>query len=108
MPPYYFIIDVIADNLSTHKGNTDWLTAHSNVTLYLRPRRRIGSIRLKYDFRILQREVLRGASFESIGKLAQAIKYFTAVYYINTLPFIWRKCEVNRTQLRNTIFNLYN
>ncbi|WP_420887733.1 hypothetical protein [Candidatus Nitrotoga arctica] len=56
----------------------------------------------------MQREVLREASFKSIDKLAQAIKDFTAVYNINASPCIWRKREVNRTQLHNTIFNLYN
>lgn len=101
-------IHIILDNLSTHKGNADWLAAHPNVKLHFTPTSASWLNQVEIWFGILQRKALRGASFESIDKLTQAIKDFTAAYNKNASPFVWRKREVKGAQLRNTIINLCN
>ncbi len=101
-------IHIILDNLSTHKGNTDWLAAHPNVILHFTPTSASWLNQIEIWFGILQRKALRGASFESIDKLTQAINDFTTAYNKNASPFIWRKREVKGAQLRNTIINLCN
>ena len=87
-------IHIILDNLSTHKGNTDWLAAHPNVILHFTPTSASWLNQIEIWFGILQRKALRGASFESIDKLTQDIKDFTTAYNKNASPFIWRKREV--------------
>lgn len=99
-------IHIILDNLSTHRGNTDWLAAHPNVILHFTPTSASWLNQIEIWFGILQRKTLRGASFKSIDKLAQAINDFTTAYNKNASPFIWRKHEVKGAQLRNTIINL--
>ena len=101
-------IHIILDNLSTHKGNTDWLAAHPNVILHFTPTSASWLNQIEIWFGILQRKALRGASFGSIDKLTQAIKDFTTAYNKNASPFVWRKREVKGAQLRNTIINLCN
>lgn len=101
-------IHIILDNLSTHKGNDDWLAAHPNVKLHFTPTSASWLNQVEIWFGILQRKALRGASFESINKLTQAIEDFTAAYNKNASPFVWRKREVKGAQLRNTIINLCN
>ncbi|MDP2785604.1 MAG: IS630 family transposase [Sulfurimicrobium sp.] len=101
-------IHIILDNLSTHKGNADWLAANPNVTLHFTPTSASWLNQIEIWFGILQRKALRGASFESIDKLTQAIKDFTAAYNKNAAPFVWRKREAKGAQLRNTIVNLCN
>lgn len=101
-------IHIILDNLSTHKGNDDWLAAHPNVKFHFTPTSASWLNQVEIWFGILQRKALRGASFESINKLTQAIQDFTAAYNKNAEPFVWRKREVKGAQLRNTIINLCN
>lgn len=59
-------------------------------------------------FGIMTRKTFRGASFSRISQLTQAINEFIAVYNEQITPFVWRKREVNGSQLRNTIANLRN
>ena len=101
-------IRIILDNLSTHKGNTDWLATHPNVTLHFTPTSASWLNQIERWFGILQRKALRGANFDSINKLSQAIKDFTAAYNKNASPFVWRKREVKGAQLRNAMINLCN
>lgn len=101
-------IHIILDNLSTHKGNADWLATNPKVTLHFTPTSASWLNQIEIWFGILQRKALRGASFESIDKLTQDIKDFTTAYNKNASPFIWRKREVKGAPLRNTIVNLCN
>ena len=57
---------------------------------------------------ILSRKALRGASFRDIEQLRKAIEDFVAAYGPAAKPFVWRKREVQGSQLRNTIVNLRN
>ena len=101
-------IHVILDNLSTHKKNDDWLTAHPNVTFHFTPSSASWLNQVEIWFGIFQRKTLTNASFRSIEQLTKAIHDFTAAYNENAAPFIWRKREVRGAQLRNTIVNLRN
>jgi hypothetical protein len=56
----------------------------------------------------MTRKTSRGASFDSIDQLTQAINDFIAAYNDKAAPFVWRKREVKGSQLRNTIVNLRN
>ena len=99
---------VILDNLSTHKKNDDWLTAHPNVTFHFTPTSASWLNQVEIWFGIFSRKALAGASFASIAQLVQAIRDFTEAYNRNAAPFVWRKREVKGAQLRNTIVNLRN
>jgi hypothetical protein len=56
----------------------------------------------------LSRKALRGASFNSVQELAEAIMDFIDVHNSNPKPYVWKKREVRGSQLRNTIKNLCN
>jgi hypothetical protein len=96
------------DNLSTHKKNEQWLSAHPNVTFHFTPTSASWLNQVEIWFGIFQRKTLNNASFTSIEQLTQAIHAFTAAYNDKAAPFIWRKREVRGAQLRNTIVNLCN
>ena len=101
-------IHVILDNYSTHKKNHDWLAEHPNVHFHYTPTSASWLNQVEIWFGILTRKTLSGASFESTAQLTQAVEAFIAIHNQNAAPFIWRKREVRRAQLRNTIVNLRN
>lgn len=80
----------------------------SPITLTLRPRQRIGSIRLKYDLEFCNAKYSREASFESIDKLAQAFKDFTAVYNINARRAFGASVKLIGLNSTTLSLNLYN
>jgi hypothetical protein len=49
---------------------------------------------------------VRNASFTSINQLIGTIGDFTVAYNENATPFVWRKREVEGSQLQNTIVDL--
>ena len=58
---------------------------------------------------ILSRKVLKGASFESLEALHEALEKFINAYNRdNPHPFTWRKRDVKGCELRNTLSNLKN
>jgi transposase len=101
-------IHVILDNYCIHKKNDEWLTAHPNVHFHFTPTSASWLNQVEIWFGIFSRKALKGASFESIEHLRQAIEAFVAAYGPTAKPFVWRKREVKGTQLRNTIANLCN
>ena len=101
-------IHVILDNYCIHKKNDEWLAAHPNVHFHFTPTSASWLNQVEIWFGIFSRKALKGASFESIEHLRQAIEAFVAAYGPNAKPFVWRKREVKGTQLRNTITNLCN
>ncbi|WP_026600694.1 IS630 family transposase [Methylomonas sp. 11b] len=101
-------IHVILDNYCTHKKNEEWLATHPNVNFHFTPTSASWLNQVEIWFGILSRKTLRGASFNSVEQLKQAIKDFVAAYNNNASPFVWRKREVKGSQLRNTIVNLCN
>ena len=57
---------------------------------------------------MFSRKALWGASFIKTDQLKQAIEDFVAAYRPTAKPFVWRKCEVKGSKLKNTIVNLCN
>lgn len=101
-------IHVILDNYCIHKKNDAWLAAHPNVHFHFTPTSASWLNQVEIWFGIFSRKALKGASFENIEHLRQAIEAFVAAYGPTAKPFVWRKREVKGTQLRNTIANLCN
>ncbi|MFZ2447572.1 MAG: IS630 family transposase [Syntrophobacteraceae bacterium] len=101
-------IHVILDNYCIHKKNDEWLAAHPNVHFHFTPTSASWLNQVEIWFGIFSRKALKGASFESIEHLRQAIEAFVAAYGPTAKPFVWRKREIKGTQLRNTIANLCN
>lgn len=101
-------IHVILDNYCTHKKNEAWLAEHPNVFFHFTPTSASWLNQVEIWFGILTRKALKGASFNSVEDLKQAINDFCDVYHENAKPFVWKKREVNGSQLKNTIANLQN
>ncbi len=101
-------IHVILDNYCIHKRNDAWLAAHPKVTFHFTPTSASWLNMVEIWFGILSRKALKGASFESLDQLREAIEAFIEAYQQNAKPFIWRKREVKGSQLKNTIVNLRN
>jgi transposase len=101
-------LHVILDNYCTHKKCDAWLAQHPNVHFHFTPTSASWLNQVEIWFGILSRKALRGASFQNVAALRQAIEDFVAVYNPAARPFRWRKREVRGAQLRNTIVNLCN
>lgn len=99
-------IHVILDNYCIHKRNDTWLAAHPNVFFHYTPTSASWLNQVEIWFGIMSRKALRGASFQNVEELRQAIEAFVAAYSQNTKPFVWRKREVKGSQLRDTIVNV--
>jgi transposase len=99
-------IHVIVDNYCIHKKCDAWLTDHPQVTFHYTPTSASWLNLVEVWFGIMSRKALRGASFRSTEELHTAIDAFIAAYTETAKPFVWRKREVNGSQLRNTIANL--
>lgn len=101
-------IHVILDNYCIHKRNEQWLAAHPNVTFHFTPTSASWLNLVEVWFGLLSRKALKGASFQNIDQLREAIEAFIEVYQENAKPFAWRKRQVKGSQLKNTIVNLCN
>jgi transposase len=101
-------VHIILDNYCTHKKNDEWLASHPNVNFHFTPTSASWLNQVEIWFGILSCKALRGASFNNVEQLTQAIKDFVAAYNNKANPFVWRKREVKGSQLRNTIVNLCN
>ncbi len=101
-------LHIIADNHSIHKGLDNWLAEHPNVHLHYTPTSASWLNMVEIWFGIFTRKVLKGASFASlddlVAKIMDYIKYYPEVAH----PFVWRKREVNGSQIRDTLYNLCN
>ena len=99
-------LHVILDNYCTHKKCDTWLAEHPNVHFHYTPTSASWLNLVEVWFGIMSRKALRGANFNSVEALRQAIESFIAVYNPTAKPFKWRKREVKGAQLRDTIVNL--
>lgn len=106
--PNYREIHVILDNYCTHKKNEAWLQKHPNVYFHFTPTSASWLNQIEIWFGIFTRKVLRGAGFENITKLKNAIESYIKYYNKSPKPFVWRKRKVKGAQLKNTIVNLSN
>jgi len=101
-------LHVILDNYCIHKRCTEWLEQHSKVHFHFTPTSASWLNQIEIWFGILSRKVLRGASFDSVTQLADAIREYIDFYNQNPKPFVWRKREVTGSQLKNTVANFCN
>jgi hypothetical protein len=69
-------LEVILDNLSTHKKNEAWLARHPLVTFHYTPTRASWLNQVEGWFSILQGKSLTGASFTSVEQLKEHIDAF--------------------------------
>ena len=96
----------ILDNYCIHKRCDEWLAAHPNVTFHFTPTSASWLNQIEIWFGIMSRKVLRGASFNSTDELAQAIEMYIHAYNESAEPFVWKKREVNGSQIKNNLSNL--
>jgi transposase len=101
-------LHVVLDNLSIHKKWDEWLARHPSVFFHYTPTSASWLNQVEIWFGILTRKSLKGASFASVDALVAHIGAYLKAYNQNPMPFVWKKREVQGTQLRNTAKNLAN
>jgi transposase len=97
---------VILDNYCIHKRCDEWLNAHKNVFFHYTPTSASWLNQVEIWFNIMSRKVLRGASFDSITALSEAIVGYIEHYNSSATPFVWKKREVSGSQIKNKLSNL--
>ena len=97
---------VILDNYCIHKRCDEWLNAHPNVFFHFTPTSASWLNQVEIWFNIMSRKVLRGASFDSVQALSDAIMGYIDNYNDTAKPFVWKKREVSGSQIKNKLSNL--
>ena len=97
---------VILDNYCIHKRCDAWLQTHPNVFFYYTPTSASWLNMVEIWFNIMSRKVLRGASFDSTGTLAEAISGYINAYNEMAKPFVWKKRGIKGSQIKNNLSNL--
>lgn len=93
-------IHVILDNLSTHKPKRDlWLARHPRVHFHFTPTHASWLSLIECWFSVLQRQVLKGASWTHPKQIVEAVDAYVSAANDNPTPFEWRKTEVRPTGL---------
>jgi DDE superfamily endonuclease len=80
-------LEVIIDNLNTHKKNEDWLTRHPLVTFHFTPTRASWLNQVEGWFSILQ-------------GLKAHMDAFIDTYNIDAEPFVWTKSKVHQRRVK--------
>jgi transposase len=93
-------LEVILDNLNTHKKNEQWLARHPKVTFHYTPTRASWLNQVEAWFSILQGQSLAGASFTSVEQLRQHIDAFIDTYNEDAEPFAWTKSKVHQRRVK--------
>ena len=93
-------LEVILDNLNTHKKNEQWLARHPKVTFHYTPTRASWLNQIEGWFSILQGQSLTGASFTSVEHLKEHIDAFIERYNQNAEPFVWTKSKVHQRRVK--------
>jgi len=93
-------IEVILDNLNTHKKNDTWLKRHTNVTFHYTPTRASWLNQVECWFSILQGQSLADASFSSVEQLKKHICDFIEAYNETAEPFVWTKSKVYQRRVK--------
>jgi len=99
---------VVLDNYCIHKRCDEWLRDHPDVFFHYTPTSASWLNQVEIWFNIMTRKVLRGASFDNVKQLIEAIEKYIAAYNEYAEPFEWKKREVKGSQIRDTIANLCN
>ena len=97
---------VILDNYCIHKRCDEWLNAHPNVFFHFTPTSASWLNQVEIWFNIMTRKILRGASFDSVKALSDAIMGYIESYNGVAKPFIWKKREVHGSQIKDILSNL--
>lgn len=97
---------VVLDNYCIHKRCDEWLLGHPNVFFHYTPTSASWLNQVEIWFNIMTRKVLRGASFDNVKQLIDAIEKYIAAYNESAEPFEWKKREVKGSQIKDTISNL--
>jgi transposase len=93
-------LEVILDNLNTHKKNDGWLARHPRVTFHYTPTRASWLSQVECWFSILQGNSLQGTSFTSVEQLREHIDAFIENYNSNAVPFVWTKSKVHQRRVK--------
>jgi transposase len=93
-------LEVILDNLNTHKKNEKWLARHPLVTFHYTPTRASWLNQVECWFSILQGQSLTGASFKSVDDLKAHIDAYIAEYNNTAEPFVWTKSKVHQRRVK--------
>jgi transposase len=93
-------LEVILDNLNTHKKNEKWLARHPKVKFHYTPTRASWLNQVEGWFSILQGQSLTGASFTSVEQLRQHIDAFIETYNEDAEPFAWTKSKVHQRRVK--------
>jgi transposase len=93
-------LEVILDNLNTHKKNEAWLARHPLVTFHYTPTRASWLNQVECWFSILQGQSLTGASFKSVDDLKAHIDAYIAEYNTMAEPFVWTKSKVHQRRVK--------
>lgn len=93
-------LEVILDNLNTHKKNEEWLARHRLVTFHYTPTRASWLNQVEGWFSILQGQSLTGASFTSVEQLREHIDAFIESYNEHAEPFVWTKSKVHQRRVK--------
>jgi len=93
-------LEVILDNLNTHKKNENWLACHPLVTFHYTPTRASWLNQVEGWFSILQGQSLTGASFTSVEQLKEHIDAFIDNYNEQAEPFVWTKSKVHQRRFK--------
>jgi transposase len=93
-------LEVILDNLNTHKKNEEWLARHPLVTFHYTPTRASWLNQVECWFSILQGQSLTGASFKSVDDLKVHIDAYIAEHNATAEPFVWAKSEVHQRRVK--------
>lgn len=93
-------LEVILDNLNTHKKNEEWLARHPLVTFHYTPTRASWLNQVECWFSILQGQSLTGASFKSVDDLKAHIDAYIAEYNNTAEPFVWTKSKVHQRRVK--------
>jgi transposase len=97
---------VILDNYSIHKRCDEWLNEHPNVFFHFTPTSASWLNQVEIWFNIMTRKVLRGASYDSVDALSEAIHGYINSYNTTAKPFVWKKREVSGSQIKDNMSNL--
>jgi transposase len=93
-------LEVILDNLNTHKKNEEWLARHPLVTFHYTPTRASWLNLVECWFSVLQGQSLTGASFKSVDELKAHIDAYVADYNETAEPFVWTKSQVHQRRVK--------
>jgi transposase len=93
-------LEVILDNLNTHKRNDAWLEKHPLVTFHYTPTRASWLNQVECWFSLLQGQSLAGASFTSIEQLKAHIGAYVERHNATAEPFVWTKSEVHQRRVK--------